>query len=404
MNATPTSKSAPSVKKILVVMSDETPDKQEQYQFVGRTLQECGFSVFLTSSPFTAMQEMRAAYPLVIVEMNLPGFGGLELLQTAKSFDPDTQVLIVGDESCLKDLMETLRLGAFDYMLKPISDAAEILNKVNNALSTRNLVRMNKRLMRDLKLKNEQLLKVNQDLAKANSEIELWNMELEARVQERTQDIEQLLTSTVKSIMRAVEAKDPYTHGHSTRVTAYSAAIGRELGLDDDSLAALMLSAELHDIGKIGITDKILTFPGKLTDEELAIMRTHTLRGVEILEPLRMLNYIIPGVRWHHEWWDGSGYPDRLKGEQIPQQARIIGIADTFDAMTSTRTYQKQMDPDWVVGKIQGWANTRYDPVIVDAFVRGYQTGRICVIASDESLVKAYGDGEIPVLGPPPKG
>lgn len=383
-------------RRILVALKDETPQDRKDIRLVESTLKEHNYDVFLTSSGFSAIQEMRQQYPLLMVNIDMPGIGGLELLQTAKSFDPDAQVLIVSPEELLKEVLETLRLGAFDYILTPILDVAEIMNKVTNAWSTRNLIMVNKQLVQDLKIKNEQL-------EKAKQEIELWNQELENRVKQRTVELEQLFRSTVKAIMRAMEAKDPYTHGHSARVTQYSAAIGRELGLKGEDLGRLTLAAELHDIGKIAIKDKILLHPGKLSEEDLAIMRTHPVRGAEIIEPIKMLDYVLPGVRWHHEWVDGTGYPDGLKGDEIPLQARIIGIADTFDAMTATRAYQRGMDPDWVVEKIKGWANSRYDPEIVNAFVKAYEAGRIRVIEADDSLVETYDGGEIPVVGPPPK-
>ncbi len=220
---------------------------------------------------------------------------------------------------------------------------------------------------------------------------------------ERTIELEQLFRSTIRAITLAMEAKDPYTQGHSSRVCTYATIIGREMSLPAKELKQLTLSAELHDIGKIAIKDRILTYPGRLSKEDLTTMRTHPARGAEIIGPIKMLEYALPGIRCHHEWWDGKGYPDGLTGEEIPMQGRIIGVADTFDAMTSTRNYQRKMDPDWVVSKIKEWSGNRYDPEVVAAFLSAWESGRLKIIEADESLVEVEEGTDIPVLGPPPK-
>lgn len=177
--------------KILVVVNDESEEEQQEYRFIENTLKDDGtYDVFITSSAFTAIQQMRENYPLIIAQINVRGIGGLELLQTAKSFDEETQVLIITDQDHLPDAIETLRLGAYDYLLKPINDISELMNKVENAWATRNLTIMNKKLVEDLRVSNDKLTKTNHQLEKAKKEIEAWNQELEKRVRDRTIQLE----------------------------------------------------------------------------------------------------------------------------------------------------------------------------------------------------------------------
>ncbi len=188
---------------------------------------------------------------------------------------------------------------------------------------------------------------------------------------------QELFLETIRTLAAAIDAKDPYTRGHSERVSSYSMAISRHLGLNQDEVFRVHIAAILHDVGKLGIREGILNKPGGLSDDEFEIMRQHPSIGAQIMSPIRMLKDIIPGIRNHHETWDGKGYPDHLKGEEIPMVARIIGVADTFDAMTTTRPYQKAMTLDYVLAKMRSMSETRFDPVVVDAFMAAVESGDI---------------------------
>jgi putative nucleotidyltransferase with HDIG domain len=188
---------------------------------------------------------------------------------------------------------------------------------------------------------------------------------------------QELFLETIRTLATAIDAKDPYTRGHSERVSSYSMAIARHLGLNQDEVFRIRIAAILHDVGKLGIRDGILNKPGGLTDDEFAIMRRHAEIGAQIMSPIRMLKDIIPGIRNHHETWDGKGYPDGIRGEGIPLVARIIGAADTFDAMTTTRPYQKAMTLDYVMGKMQAMSGSRFDPQVVLALEAAVQAGDI---------------------------
>lgn len=186
-----------------------------------------------------------------------------------------------------------------------------------------------------------------------------------------------LFINSVRMLAAAIDAKDPYTRGHSERVARYSIAIGKSLNLPADQMRNLRISALLHDVGKIGIDDRILRKPGALSDEEFEVMKGHPEKGAAIMGGVAQLIDIIPGMKYHHEKWAGGGYPEGLKDAAIPMQARIVAIADTFDAMTTNRPYQKAMELKYVVEKIVSFAGTRFDPVVVNAFVQAVKKGDI---------------------------
>lgn len=178
---------------------------------------------------------------------------------------------------------------------------------------------------------------------------------------------QELFLNSIRALAAAVDAKDPYTRGHSERVARYSVAIARHLGLPADEVKKVRIAALLHDVGKIGIDDRILRKPTALTDEEFEVMKLHPVKGALIMGQIPQLKWIIPGMKYHHEKWDGTGYPEGLRSDEIPMLARIISVADTFDAMTTTRPYQKAMKSDFVVSRIKTFAGSRYDVRVTDA-------------------------------------
>jgi HD-GYP domain-containing protein (c-di-GMP phosphodiesterase class II) len=188
-----------------------------------------------------------------------------------------------------------------------------------------------------------------------------------------------LFINSVRMLAAAIDAKDPYTRGHSERVARYSIAIGKNLELGEQDMRNLRISALLHDVGKIGIDDRILRKPGALSDDEFEVMKGHPAKGAAIMSGVAQLIDIIPGMKYHHEKWSGGGYPDGLTAEEIPMQARIVAIADTFDAMTTNRPYQKAMEINYVVEKIKSFAGTRFDPHVVDAFANAVRRGDISI-------------------------
>jgi HD-GYP domain-containing protein (c-di-GMP phosphodiesterase class II) len=187
----------------------------------------------------------------------------------------------------------------------------------------------------------------------------------------------QLFLGTVKALAAAIDGKDPYTRGHSERVARFSVAIAERMGLSDEEIETLRISALLHDVGKIAIEDGILKKPAALTDEEYAIMKQHPQKGFKIMSQIPAMSDFLPGMYMHHEMLDGNGYPQGLSGDQIPMQARIVSVADTFDAMTTDRPYQKGMDLPAALARIKTFVGTRYDERVVDALVEACESGQI---------------------------
>jgi HD-GYP domain-containing protein (c-di-GMP phosphodiesterase class II) len=187
----------------------------------------------------------------------------------------------------------------------------------------------------------------------------------------------QLFIGTVKALAAAIDGKDPYTRGHSERVARFSLAIADHLNLPDDEMEKLRISALLHDVGKIAIEDNILKKPAALTDEEYEIMKGHPQKGYKIMSQIPAMKDFLPGMYMHHEMMDGRGYPQGLKGDQIPMQARIVSVADTFDAMTTDRPYQKGMSLEDAISRIKTFVGTRYDEGVVQALVVACETGQI---------------------------
>ncbi|HSS98333.1 MAG TPA: HD domain-containing phosphohydrolase [Terriglobales bacterium] len=188
-----------------------------------------------------------------------------------------------------------------------------------------------------------------------------------------------LFLASIQMLAGAVDEKDPYTRGHSDRVTRYSMMIAKEMGLNENEMEIVRISAQLHDVGKIGIEDRILKKPGALTEEEFAIMKTHTTKGANILRPVAQLQQMLPGIELHHESLDGRGYPHGLKGDEIPQLARIIAVADTFDALTTNRPYQQARDAAAALKVIQSLSGKRLDPTAVAALEVIHERGEIKV-------------------------
>jgi HD-GYP domain-containing protein (c-di-GMP phosphodiesterase class II) len=187
----------------------------------------------------------------------------------------------------------------------------------------------------------------------------------------------ELFMGSIQMLAGAVDEKDPYTRGHSDRVTRYSLLVAKEMGLSPEFMETLRISAQLHDVGKIGIEDHILKKPGALTEEEFEVMKTHTTKGANILRPVTQLAEMLPGIELHHEALDGRGYPYGLQGDQVPMLARVIAVADTFDALTTNRPYQHAHTPEQALQIIKNLAGKRLDPEAVEALLAVYERGEI---------------------------
>jgi putative nucleotidyltransferase with HDIG domain len=206
------------------------------------------------------------------------------------------------------------------------------------------------------------------------------------KLKEAAEENRELFIGSIRMLAAAIDEKDPYTRGHSGRVAKYSMLIGRELGLSPEDLDKLRVAALLHDVGKIGVEDRVLKKPGALTPEEFDLMKQHTVKGANIMRPVSQLKEMLPGIELHHEHMDGRGYPYGLQGQQIPLMARIIGVADTLDAMTTNRPYQTAMDIEFALNRIKSLTGSKFDAVVVTALESSINTGKLRLSAVEVTV------------------
>ncbi len=219
--------------------------------------------------------------------------------------------------------------------------------------------------------------------AKLYGNITKRNKEYVAILDEKSNEIKRMAFQTINTIANTIDAKDEYTKGHSNRVACYSEALAKELGMSDEDARNVHSVALLHDIGKIGIPDSVLNKPGKLTDEEYAIMKKHPVIGADILKDINILEGLDIGAKYHHERYDGKGYPDGLKGDDIPYIAKIIGIADAYDAMSSNRVYRKRFSDEKILEELERCKGSQFEPEIADAFIRLIKEKRLITLSPD---------------------
>jgi putative nucleotidyltransferase with HDIG domain len=206
--------------------------------------------------------------------------------------------------------------------------------------------------MRELQRLNKELTRANQEVVAANRAIQDLNNEL------------------FVILAKIVDARDPYVTSHTSKVADYSVAVAAELGLPQARVEAIRQAALLHDIGKIGISEQILHKPDRLTDDEYLAIKRHAVLGAELLETCQGLRHLVPSVKYHHEWFNGKGYPDQLRGEAIPLEARILAVCDAVEAMASDRPYHRALTLDQIVTELRRCAGTQFDPAVVEVFVK----------------------------------
>ena len=292
--------------------------------------------------------------------MGMPRMGGIELLRQLRTKYPDVAVVMVTGNTDVETAVGALGLGAMDYIVKPFQ-LEEVRARVRQALEKRRLILEN----RD------------------------YQERLEDRVKAQQKRLEELFVAGVQSLSAALEAKDPYTRGHSVRVAAYSAMIAREFGLGPELIRQIELGGNVHDIGKIGVREEVLNKTGPLTPEEYDHIMTHPVIGWRILAPLlgdapRALNI----VRWHHERFDGKGLPDRLSRQGIPLEARIVAAADTLDAITSDRPYRvSEKTLPMAVEELRRNSGSQFDPDVIDAIVKCTERGELRLIPKLDGFI-----------------
>ncbi len=322
---------------ILIVDDEEAIRRLLHHKLSGE-----GYRCLEAGSAEQAMGRLKnKTVELVVLDIKMPGKSGTELLPELRDRYPDTAVIMATAIVDTDIAIQCMRQGAYDYLTKPFN-LDEVVMSTNRALEKRRL-----------ELENRD-----------------YQQHLEQKVEEQAKKIRAAFLSAITALAYALEAKDVYTSGHSQRVAEISVAIAVELGLPEHGIERIRQAGLIHDIGKIGVKESVLNKPGKLTDEEFKHIKYHSEVGQRILTPIVEDEEILKMVRHHHERYDGGGYPDGLSGEQIPLGARILAVADTYDAMTSQRPYREAMSIKTTCAEIERGKGTQFDPVVADAFLK----------------------------------
>ncbi len=327
-------------KRILVV-----DDSATNLKVVESVLKD-HYKLTLVKSGMQALKYLENnSVDLILLDLMMPELDGFETYERIMELphNNDVSVVFLTADTDVQREIKGLEMGAVDFIRKPFVPAV-MLNRIDRILRLDEL-----------------------------------NKKLEEKVLEKTNQIEQLSFESIATIASMIEAKDSYTRGHSVRVAEYSAMLARALGWADEEVQNLKYIALLHDIGKVAIPDHVLNKPGKLTEAEYNIVKSHTTIGSEILKDIETIIDVDAGAKYHHERYDGKGYPCGLSGDQIPPIARIIAIADAFDAMSSKRIYRDSMPPNVVRRELIDGRGTQFAPEYLDEFVKLYDAGKLVI-------------------------
>jgi putative two-component system response regulator len=322
--------------RILVV-----DDEENMRIFLIHYLKSLGYSCISASNAGEAFEQIQGnLLDLVVTDIDMPGMNGIELLREIKRRDDNLPFVMITGKDDPREIIDAMKTGADDYILKPF-DLTDISRGISNSLK-RSAMR---------------------------KQIRAFQNDIQRMLAERTSQVQRLSLNIIQSLITALEQKDSYTNGHSQRVAWLSVNLAKAAGVISREIEHVHIAGILHDLGKIGIRESILSKQGALTEEEYAHVKTHCDIGVCILEPLQEFSAILPLVRHHHEHYDGFGYPMNLKGEEIPLGARILAIADTFDAMISARPYRSALPLDEALLRLRRAAGSQLDPLLVNLFI-----------------------------------
>ncbi len=307
-----------------------------------RVIRSQGLACLEASSGADALDVLRrdGEVPVCISDIYMPEMDGVTFLRQALQLYPDMAIIMLTGVAEVSTAVECLQVGALDYISKPVL-IDEVKARVEKALEKRDLILQNR----------------------------FYQQNLESRVRELDRLNKQSLINGVQMLVHALEAKDAYTSGHSARVSRYAVKAAVVLGFTGDRVEQIRLGGELHDIGKIGTREAVLNKPGPLTADEFEHIKIHVTLGERILAPfLSESPAVLRIVRSHHERMDGDGFPDRLRGSEIPVEARIVAVVDAFDAMTTNRAYRPSRTPAAAMQELCRWVGMQFDPEVVDAF------------------------------------
>jgi putative two-component system response regulator len=334
---------SPSVATARCLVVD---DDAQVRSALARIIQSHGLATAEASSGAEALALLQrdGEVPVCISDIYMPEMDGVTFLREALRLYPDMAVIMLTGVAEVTTAVECLQLGALDYISKPVL-MEEVRARVDKALEKRDLVLQNR----------------------------FYQKNLESRVRELDRRNKQSMINGVQMLVHALEAKDAYTSGHSSRVSRYAMKTAVQLGYTGDRLEHVRLGGELHDIGKIGTREDILNKPGPLSPEEFEHIKGHVSLGERILAPfLSESPIVLRIVRSHHERMDGGGFPDGLQGDDIPPEARIVAVVDAFDAMTTNRAYRASRTPADALEELSRCSGTHFSPPVVEAFLRAF--------------------------------
>ena len=354
-----------NMEKATILVAD---DEFSVRDVISRRLTEEGYECAVACDGTDALKKLNAReFGLALLDIKMPGRLGTDVLEQIQVKCPDTAAIMITAVNDVETAISSLNTGAYDYVVKPVNLNALVIS-VEMALDKRRLI-----------LENRE-----------------YRLHLEDRVKEQAEKIRDSFLNSIASLAYALEANDRYTSGHSQRVTEMAVAIARELSMPEDEVEKIRLAGLLHDIGKIGVRESVLNKPGRLTDEEYREVMAHPEIGERILSPVVEDVEILRMVRHHHERYDGGGYPDGLSGEELSEEtgvvavveacsnmsssaegkeklsqgARILAVADAYDAMTSDRPYRRAMSLQDACAELEKGKGRQFDPVVVSAFLR----------------------------------
>lgn len=342
---------APAPSPYCLIVDDEPRLRQVMVHLMRRD----GFQCVEAGNGLDALEQLQKhPFELVLSDLRMPKMDGLELLREIRLRHPDVAVVMITAVADVESAVSCLAVGASDYVVKPYQ-LDDVRARVAQSLDKRRLILENR----------------------------AYREGLEERVAKQARRLEELFLASVQSLAEALELKDPYTRGHSVRVSFYSTAIAKALGLGGEMLRQIELGGHVHDIGKIGVRETVLNKRDRLTAEEYEHIMTHPVLGWRILAPLLgETPHALNIVRSHHERVDGGGVPDGLKGDEIPIEARIAAAADALDAMTSDRPYRpSEMTLEMALAEIRRCSGTQFDPIVVDAVMASAKSGALQLLS-----------------------
>ncbi len=327
------------MKKIILIVDDDRLTLSTAQNLLGNE-----YKVVAVNSGRQAYKYLDRHIPdLILLDINMPDIGGFEVI---KSLQADERwrkipVIFLTADRSVETEVECFRVGAFDFISKPFEP------------------------------------QIMMSRIKSTIELDGYRKDLQRRLDEKTKEMERITIQAIMTVANTVDAKDDYTKGHSMRVAAYSEILAQRLGWSEEDIQNIYYVAMLHDVGKIGVPDAVLNKPFKLTDLEFRLIKGHTIMGAEILKDFKMFPNVSIGAKYHHERYDGRGYPEGLKGESIPLVARVIGLVDSYDAMTSNRVYRRRLNDNIVMQELEKGKGSQWDPELVDIFVSLIKEGAL---------------------------